>query len=204
MNMTHPDILKTEKYGLPQSPASTTTCISCQAKIRIEDQIRCEICGRYGCSRCLSEHPQTAETICQEDCLQRAIERACEKAAASGSRDDLRAYLRLRKRAEQELKGDFMSPSNTEGAQALETVPDRGIIRRLWESYAEDLIQALTEARDGSLSELEAHDRIGRLGFSMKALRQDGPLSQTLRRAELVMVNGVLRDLDKEREKERK
>jgi hypothetical protein len=72
----------------------------------------------------------------------------------------------------------------------------RSIIRRLWESYAVDLITILQAANDGKCSQLEARQAMAELVPMIKMLRDGGKFEQILKKADLVILDKVFNDVN--------
>ena len=74
----------------------------------------------------------------------------------------------------------------------------RSIIRRLWESYALEMITVLEMANKGKIGQKIAHQYLAEIVPLMKRLRDGGELQRLLERAELVIMNKVFNDTTEE------
>ena len=64
----------------------------------------------------------------------------------------------------------------------------RSIVRRLWESYAVDLITILRWANEGKVDQNEAQIAMQELIPAMKELRDKGEVEKTLTKADLIIL----------------
>ena len=71
----------------------------------------------------------------------------------------------------------------------------RSVIRRLWESYAVDLITILQAANDGRASQSEVSESMAELIPTMKMLRDGGQFETMLKKADLVILDKVFNDV---------
>jgi len=71
----------------------------------------------------------------------------------------------------------------------------RSVIRRLWESYACDLIAILKLAAAGKISQKEAIESIEEIIPSMKSLCDGGEYEQSLHKANLIILDKVFNDV---------
>jgi len=71
----------------------------------------------------------------------------------------------------------------------------RSVIRRLWESYAVDLITILQAANDGKCNQREAHEAMAELIPAIKMLRDGGQFEKILQKADLVILDKVFNDV---------
>ena len=65
MNMTHPDILKTEREGRPEDPQPVQYCEHCTS-IRTDEPYKCDQCGKSLCKRCVYVTNNLSHTVCTE------------------------------------------------------------------------------------------------------------------------------------------
>ena len=73
----------------------------------------------------------------------------------------------------------------------------RSVVRRLWESYAVDLITILQAANDGKCSHRDAQESMAELIPTMKMLRDGGQFETMLQKADLVILDKVFNDVTK-------
>ncbi len=71
----------------------------------------------------------------------------------------------------------------------------RPIVKRLWESYLNDLTETLEAFNTGVISEDELHPEIQRIVPILQHLRADGKFAEALKRAEIVILEKVLEDV---------
>ena len=71
----------------------------------------------------------------------------------------------------------------------------RSVIRRLWESYAVDLITILQAANDGKCNQRDAHEAMAELIPAIKMLRDGGKFEKILQKADLVILNKAFNDV---------
>jgi hypothetical protein len=71
----------------------------------------------------------------------------------------------------------------------------RSVIRRLWESYAVDLITVLQAANDGKVHQRVAQESMAELIPAMKQLRDGGQFETMLQKADLVILDKVFNDV---------
>lgn len=72
----------------------------------------------------------------------------------------------------------------------------RSVIRRLWESYAVDLISTLKAANDGKVHQRVASETMADLIPAMKQLRDGGEFEKMLQKADLVILDKVFNDVE--------
>ena len=77
----------------------------------------------------------------------------------------------------------------------LKSFRRRSVIRRLWESYAADLISILKASNEGKCSQHDAQMSISEIIPTMKKLRDGGKLEQILQKADLVILDKVFNDV---------
>ena len=94
------------------------------------------------------------------------------------------------------LEGSVMAISNTCVCSKIDykSLRRRSIIRRLWESYAVDLITILQAATDGKCNQQVASESMAELIPKIKMLRDGGRFEKILRKAEMIMVDKVFND----------
>ena len=80
----------------------------------------------------------------------------------------------------------------------LKSFRRRSIIRRLWESYAVDLITALQAANEGKVDQSEAQLAMSEMLPAMKLLRDGGEFEQSLHKADLIIIDKVFNDVTEE------
>ena len=74
----------------------------------------------------------------------------------------------------------------------------RSVIRRLWESYALELITILELANKGKVHQRVAQEAIDELIPAMKQLRDDGEFEKILHKADVVILDKVFNDVSGE------
>ena len=72
----------------------------------------------------------------------------------------------------------------------------RSVIRRLWESYAVDLITVLQAANDGKCDQRVVQETMAELITAMKQLRDGGQFETMLQKADLVILDKVFNDVE--------
>ena len=77
----------------------------------------------------------------------------------------------------------------------LKSFRKRSVIRRLWESYACDLIAILKPAAVGKISQKEAIESIDEIIPAMKSLCDGGEFEQSLHKANLIILDKVFNDV---------
>ena len=70
-NMTHPDILNAERYGLPEGHPETRECSACGRKYPTDTISQCEECEDYVCDDCKVEFLD--KTYCSIYCADDAL-----------------------------------------------------------------------------------------------------------------------------------
>ena len=72
----------------------------------------------------------------------------------------------------------------------------RSVIRRLWESYAVDLITTLQAANEGKVNQRVAQETMAELIPAMKQLRDGGEFEKVLQKDDLVILDKVFNDVE--------
>ena len=72
----------------------------------------------------------------------------------------------------------------------------RSVIRRLWESYAVDLITVLPAANSGKVKQNLAQETIAELQPAMRQLRDGGEFEKALHKADVVILDKVFNDVE--------
>ena len=73
---------------------------------------------------------------------------------------------------------------------------NRSLLRRLRESYLADMVTVLQAANDGKFGSSEAFDIASDLTAKVKILRKGGPLDNLLRKADILILDKVLNDVN--------
>jgi len=71
----------------------------------------------------------------------------------------------------------------------------RSVIRRLWESYAADMITILQAANDGKVNQRDVQEFMAEIMPAMKQLRDGGEFEKMLHKADLIILDKVFNDL---------
>jgi len=78
----------------------------------------------------------------------------------------------------------------------LTGISRRSVVRRLWESYAFDLIAILKQAALGKISQKEAIDSLEEIVPAMKSLCDGGVFEKSLHKADLIILDKVFNDVE--------
>ena len=78
----------------------------------------------------------------------------------------------------------------------LKSFRRRSIVRRLWESYAVDLITTLQAANEGKIDQSDAQQAMSEMIPAIKQLRDGGELEKILRKADMVILDKVFNDVN--------
>jgi hypothetical protein len=71
----------------------------------------------------------------------------------------------------------------------------RSVIRRLWESYAVDLITVLQAANNGKVDQRDLQEFMAEIMTAMEQLRDGGEFEKALHKADLVILDKVFSDV---------
>ena len=94
MNMTHPDILKAERFGVEEVKTEPKRCPICASIV--EDIETCSGCLTKCCAECSVAIHEVL--YCCEECFDDTLAEAALMTEHSGSQEDLSHYLDLRGR----------------------------------------------------------------------------------------------------------